>query len=461
MFKNFASSRKSFSDLSLRTPAACGFVIPVAEPFTVADDILNGLTRPSFMTRLENRRSASVESVIQCSEELESTRIRRATRLKQRRIKNAREFADEAHQLITQIKDARSLKSTLIQIDSAESAVDIPEPIDKSLPTIEDLNRVMQMNAKKTGDKRPSRAERVNSKLDVYRHDADARDMLLKRALDSKTICARDILDRNIGFVRSLSPEVRRERIAEQASKRSEHRDYVLKQYTEMLEEFHLHRLNEPHNRISRLKEEAKRAKMAHYVQVFNGLYRTIQSVLIVLDTLHLIRANRIRRNAELKILTWVRKWKIRKRVHSAFTIQRCYAKFHRRIRMLGQSTDIIKYVLKNSKIAIMAKNALDRMRGKMHEVRAHWRMNRAVRWFKYRIILYQLTMFDSERLRRIREQHKTTQDVLKEKAVSSVSAIRNSGLQAGMSGAHQLQSAVVAASNVSSFLSIGTRLVN
>jgi hypothetical protein len=121
----------------------------------------------------------------------------------------------------------------------------------------------------------------------------------------------------------------------------------------------------------------------------------------------------------------------------------------------------MIKYVLKNSKIAIMAKNALDRIRGKMHEVRAHWRMNRAVRWFKYRIILYQLTMFDSERLRRIREQHKTTQDVLKEKAVSSVSAIRNSGLQAGMSGAHQLQSAVVAASNVSSFLSIGTRLVN
>ena len=65
--------------------------------------------------------------------------------------------------------------------------------------------------------------------------------------------------------------------------------------------------------------------------------------------------------------------------------------------------------------------------------------------------------MYDSERLRRVREQHKTTQEVMKEKAVSSVSAIRNSG----MSAAHQLQSAVATISNVSSFISIGTRFVH
>ena len=457
VFKSFASLRNSFSEFSLRTPAACGFEIPVAEPFTVADDILNGLTRPSFMTRLENRRSASVASIILRSEELENGTLRRAIKLKQRCIKNAREFADEAQQLIIRIKDARLLKSTLIQIGSAESEVEVPEPIDKSLPTLEDLNRVMQINVKKLGEKRPSRADRVNAKLDVYRQDSDARDVLLKRTLDHKLFCGREILDRNIGFVRSLSPEVKRERMAQQASKRTEHRDFVLKQYTEMHEELQLRRLNEPHNRILRLKEEAKRAKVSHYVQVFSELCRTICCVLFVMDALHLIRAKRIRSHAELMILTWVRKWKIKKRMKSAYIIQKCYSKFHRRNVMLRQATDIVKYILKNTKLAIMAKNALDRMRGRMNEVRAHWRMNRAVRWFKYRIILYQLTMYDSERLRRVREQHKTTQEVMKEKAVSSISAIRNSG----MSAAHQLQSAVATISNVSSFISIGTRFVH
>ena len=93
-----------------------------------------------------------------------------------------------------------------------------------------------------------------------------------------------------------------------------------------------------------------------------------------------------------------------------------------------------------------------------MDEVRAHWRLNKAIRWFKYRIILYQLTMYDAERLRRVRESGKTHQTVLKEKAVSSVSAImKGSGAQ---SGVNQLQSFVTTLSHASGFIAAGLRFV-
>jgi hypothetical protein len=448
VFKGFASSRSSFSNLTLRTPAACGFEIPVAEPFTAADDILNGFTRPSFLTRLENRRSASVENMLAHSE-------RTTTKLKLHRVKKSHEFALEAQQLIAYIKDARALKSTFISNSASESAQEVAETTDKSLPSIQDLNK---LNAKPSFKRRPSRAERVNEKLDIYRCDPEAREMLMQRNLDSKIVFAREILDRNIGFVRSLSPEVKLERIAQQASKATEHRDGVLRNYTEIHEKLHLHWLNEPHNRIVRLKEEAKRAKMAHYLQVFHAFYRTVNSVLIVTETLQLIRTSRIRKNAELGILNWIRRWKVKKRVRSAIIIQRCHAAFHMRRQTLHKSAEIVKFVLRNSKIAIMAKNALDRMRGRMGEVRAHWRLNKAIRWFKYRIILYQLTMYDSERLRRVRESGKTHQVVLKEKAVSSVSAIiKGSGVQ---SGVNQLQSFVTTLSHASGFIAAGLRSV-
>ena len=453
VFKGFASTRNSFSTLSLRTPAACGFEIPIAEPFTIADDILNGLTRPSFMTRLENRRSASVESMLAQSEH--TTSMQTATNLKLHHVKKSHEFAQEAQQLIAQIKDARALKSTFISSSTVETAQEIPESIDKSLPSIQDLNR---LNSKQSFKKRPSRAERVNEKLDLYRYDPEARDLLLQRNLDNKVVFAREILDRNIGFVRSLSPEVRRERIALQANKATEHRDDVFKNYTEMHEKLHLHWLNEPQNRIIRLKEEAKRAKMVHYLQVFDAFYRTVGSVMIVVDALQVIRTNRIRKNAELGILNWIRRWKVKKRVQSAIIIQRCHGAFRTRRKILQKSAEIVKFVLKHSKIAIMAKNALDRMRGRMDEVRAHWRLNKAIRWFKYRIILYQLTMYDAERLRRVRESGKTHQTVLKEKAVSSVSAImKGSGAQ---SGVNQLQSFVTTLSHASGFIAAGLRFV-
>jgi hypothetical protein len=93
-----------------------------------------------------------------------------------------------------------------------------------------------------------------------------------------------------------------------------------------------------------------------------------------------------------------------------------------------------------------------------MVEVRARWRVNKAVRWFKYRVIMYQLTMYDAERLRRIRELGKTHQDFLKEKAVSSVSAIiHSSSVQPGSS---QLQTFVTTLSHASNFISAGLRCV-
>jgi hypothetical protein len=455
LFKGFASSRNSFSNMTLRTPAACGFEIPIAEPFTIADDLLNGLTRPSFLTRLENRRSASVENIILRSEQ--STNMQTASMLKQHRVQNSREFLREAQQLITQIQDARSLKSTFIPPKhNIETSVELRESTDKSLPSIDDLNR---MNAKKLIKKRQSRIQRVNDKLSLYRDDPEARDLLIQRNEESRVICAREILDRNIGIVRSLSPDFIRERIALQASRATEHRDDVLKNCTELHEKLHLHWLNEPQNRIIRLRAEAKRAKLAHYLQVFNAFYKTVKTILIVSDTLQLIRTSRIRKNAELGILNWIRKWKVNKKVRSAIIIQKCHRTFYRRRQKLHTSADIVKFVLKNSKIAIMAKNALDRMRGRMVEVRAHWRVNRAVRWFKYRIILYQLTMYDAERLRRIRELGKTHQEVLKEKAVSSVSAImHSSGVQG--SGSSQLVNFVTALSHVSGFIGASIRLV-
>jgi hypothetical protein len=451
-FQGFAYSRNSFSNLTLRTPAACGFQIPIAEPFTIADDLLNGFTRPSFLTRLENRRSASVENILTRSEQTTNSQT---AKLKQHRVKSSLEFAREAQQLISEIKDARSLKSTFSAIQNAEPVGEVREPIDKSLPSIEDLKLI---ETRKLIKKRPSRAERVNEKLNMYRYDPEARELLSQRNSEHKTVCAREILDRNIGIVRSLSPEVRRERIAKQANKATEHRDDVLKNFTELNEKLHAHWLNEPQNRILRLKEEAKRAKMAHYHQVFNAFYMTVKNALAVMDILQLIRTNRIRKNSELFILNWVRRWKVKKRVKSAIIIQRCHGAFHKRRQNLHKSAEIIKFVLKNSKIAIMAKNALDRMRGRMVEVRARWRVNRAVRWFKYRVIMYQLTMYDAERLRRIRELGKTHQDFLKEKAVSSVSAIiHSSGAQ---SGGSQLQTFVTTLSHASNFISAGLRCV-
>ena len=452
-FQGFACSRNSFSNLTLRTPAACGFQIPIAEPFTIADDLLNGFTRPSFLTRLENRRSASVENILTRSEQ--STNSQTMAKLKQHRVKSSLEFAREAQQLISEIKDARSLKSTFTAIQNAEPVAEIREPVDKSLPSIEDLKSI---DTRKLIKKRPSRAERVNEKLNLYRYDPEARESLSLRNMENKTVCAREILDRNICIVRSLSPEVRRERIAQQAYKATEHRDDVLKNYTELHEKLHTHWLNEPQNRILRLKEEAKRAKMAHYNQVFNAFHMTVKNALAVTDMLQLIRTNRIRKNSELFILNWVRRWKVKKRVKSAIIIQRCHGAFHKRRQNLLKSAEIIKFVLKNSKIAIMAKNALDRMRGRMVEVRARWRVNRAVRWFKYRVIMYQLTMYDAERLRRIRELGKTHQDFLKEKAVSSVSAIiHSSSVQPGSS---QLQTFVTTLSHASNFISAGLRCV-
>jgi hypothetical protein len=437
--------------LTLRTPAACGFEIPIAEPFTIADDLLNGFTRPSVLTRLENRRSASVENIIMRSEQ--TTSAHSQVKLKQYRMKKSLEFAREAQQLISQIKDARSLKNTFITSNTAEPSAEVREPIDKSWPSIEDLDMA---SSKKGFKKRPSRSERVNEKLNVYRFDPEARESLLQRTLDHNVVFAREILDRNIGIVRSLSPEVRRERIAQQANKAAEHRDDVLKNYTEMHERLHLHWLNEPQNRIIRLKEEAKRAKLAQYLQVFHAFYVTVKNVLALTNTLQTIRTDRIRKNAELGILNWIRRWKVKKSVRSAIIIQRCYRAFNKRLKNLNESIHIIKFVLKNSKIAIMAKNALDRMRGRMVEVRARWKVNRAVRWFKYRIIMYQLTMYDAERLKRIRDLGKTHQDFLKEKAVSSVSAImHNSGAQ---SGSKQLQNFVTTLAHASNFIAGGLR---
>jgi hypothetical protein len=377
-----------------------------------------------------------------------------STTILKRNIKNSVEFTREAQTLIAQIKEARVMKSSFMQNHNAQAEVEVSEPIEKTLPTIEDLNRT---NSKIPEKKRASRAERVNEKLNLYRHDPEARNLLAQRTLECKVVCAREILDRNICSLRSLSPEVRLDRIAAQANKASEHRSIVLKNCTEMHERMHLHWLNEPHNRIMRLREEAKRAKMEHYFNVFNAFFKTISSILVVTDILHSFRAIRIRKNAELGILKWIRTWKSKKRVKSALVIQRCHGAFRQRKALLNKSSDIIKFVLKHSKIAIMAKNALDRMRGRMVEVRAHWRMNKAIRWFKYRIILYQLTMFDSERLRRVRETGKTHQTILKEKAVSSVSVIMNSsGVHSGSS---QLQSFVTTLSSASVFIAAGLRL--
>ena len=450
-FKGFACSRNSFSNLTLRTPAACGFEIPIAEPFTIADDLLNGLTRPSFLTRLENRRSASVENII--TQSAQTPRAHTIAKLKQQRVKKSLEFARDAEQILSQIKDARLLKSTFITSSTVEPVVEVRGPMDKSLPSIDDLDRI---SCKKVFKKRPSRIERVNEKLNAYRYDPEARESLLQRNLDHKVVCSREILGRNISMVRSLSPEIRLERIAQQASKAAEHRDEVLKNYNEMHEKLHSHWLNEPLNRINRLKEEARRCKMVHYLQVFHIFYMTLSDVMIAVDVLHSIRTQRIRRNAELGILNWIRRWKIKKSVRSAIIIQRCHRAFIKRKHTFDKSIGIIKFVLNNSKIAIMAKNALDRMRGRMVEVRARWKVNRAVRWFKYRIIMYQLTMYDSERLRRIRDVGRTHQEVLKEKAVSSVSAImNNSGVQ---SSSKQLQNFVTTISHASNFIAAGLR---